>query len=163
MWIAKAHADTCATENRRYRSSLPINFRSMKRSKECTVKTAQQRIARIREAIADFDNVCSGSLQRRLRTCNRPRCSCSTKSGKLHGPYYQWARTRPGQRHFDRQLSPEQATFIEHAIGNYKKLKGLIRAWEKDTELIMDAQFAKPRKHGKRIRNYFGRRTSGRR
>ena len=38
-----------------------------------------------------------------------------------------------------RLVSPEQAALLRQAIGNYRKLKKLLRAWESETERLIDA------------------------
>jgi hypothetical protein len=39
-----------------------------------------------------------------------------------------------------RAVSPEQAAVSRHAIANYRKAKKLMRAWEDETERLIDAE-----------------------
>lgn len=38
-----------------------------------------------------------------------------------------------------RLVSPEQAQLLRGAIANYRKLKKLLRAWETESERLLDA------------------------
>jgi hypothetical protein len=39
-----------------------------------------------------------------------------------------------------RTVSPEQATLLRTAIANYRKAKKPMRAWENETERLIDAE-----------------------
>ena len=39
-----------------------------------------------------------------------------------------------------RYVSPAQAAILRQAITNYRKVKKLLRAWEKETESLIDAE-----------------------
>ena len=39
-----------------------------------------------------------------------------------------------------RVVSPEQATLLRLAIANYRQARKLLRAWEKETERLIDAE-----------------------
>ncbi len=39
-----------------------------------------------------------------------------------------------------RYISPAQAVLLHQAIANYRKVKKLLRAWETETERLIDAQ-----------------------
>jgi hypothetical protein len=39
-----------------------------------------------------------------------------------------------------RTVSPEQVTLLRAAIGNYRKAKKLMQAWEAETERLIDAE-----------------------
>ena len=39
-----------------------------------------------------------------------------------------------------RMLLPEQATILPLAIANYRKVRKLMRAWENETERLIDAE-----------------------
>ena len=41
-----------------------------------------------------------------------------------------------------RYVSPEQAGVLRQAIANYRKVKKLLRAWEAETERLIDAEAA---------------------
>jgi Family of unknown function (DUF6788) len=103
---------------------------------------ARQRIQAIREAIAQIDYLCSGTLLARMNTCGKPNCHCATDPAGRHGPYYQWGHMKAGKL-VSRLVSPEQAKLLKGATANYRKLKKLIRAWEAETERIIDAEFTR--------------------
>lgn len=104
---------------------------------------ARRHIEAIREAISQIDYVCSGTLLARMNTCGKPNCRCAKDPAARHGPYYQWGHMKAGKL-VSRLVSPEQAELLAVATANYRKLKKLIRTWETETELIIDAEF--PRK-----------------
>jgi hypothetical protein len=101
---------------------------------------ARQRIAAIREELARFDHLCSGSLLERFNTCGKPNCRCAQDPAARHGPYYQWGHMKGGKPVY-RLVSPQQAQLLRGATANYRKLKKLLRDWETQTERILDAEF----------------------
>lgn len=44
-----------------------------------------------------------------------------------------------------RRLSAEQAALMRRAIANYRKVKKLLRAWENETEQLIDAEAPRDR------------------
>jgi hypothetical protein len=99
---------------------------------------ARTRIEAIRAELAALDGVCSGTLLKRMKTCGSPNCRCARDPTARHGPYYEWGHMRAGKL-VHRLVSPEQAALLRQAIGNYRKLKKLLRAWESETERLIDA------------------------
>ena len=45
-----------------------------------------------------------------------------------------------GGRLIHRRLSAQKAALLRPAIANYRKLKKLLRAWEAETERLIDAE-----------------------
>jgi hypothetical protein len=78
-----------------------------------------------------MDHLCSGTLQRRMMICGKPNCRCTQDPDARHSPYYQWAHMKGGKL-VSRMVSPEQA--------NYRQARKLMRAWEKETERLIDAE-----------------------
>jgi hypothetical protein len=101
---------------------------------------AHQRIQAIRQAIAQTDYLCSGSLLARMNSCGKPNCRCAQDSAARHGPYYQWGHMKAGKL-VHRLVSPEQAKLLRVATVNYRRVKKLLRAWEAETERIIDTEF----------------------
>ena len=65
------------------------------------------------------------------------RCHCASDPTARHGPYYEWSHLKAGKlRH--RTLSPEQAGLMRLAIANHRKVKKLLRAWEAQTQRLID-------------------------
>lgn len=106
--------------------------------------SARQRIAALREKIASVELLCSGTLVERMVKCGKPNCQCATDPSARHGPYYQWGRMRgPAAAH--RYVTPEQAKVLRQAIDNHRLVKKLLRAWETESERIIDAEYPKSR------------------
>ena len=99
---------------------------------------ARQRIAQIRQELGDIELLCSGTLQKRMKTCGKAACRCAHDPAARHGPYYEWGHMRAGKL-VHRVISAEQAEVLGEAIANYRKLKKLLRGWETETERLIDA------------------------
>jgi hypothetical protein len=110
-----------------------------KRSPQQVASQARQRINRIREALAAVDYLCSGTLLKNLMKCGKPSCRCHQDPAARHGPYYRWGHMKTGKL-VHRYVSPAQAAILRQAITNYRKVKKLLRAWEEETERIIDTQ-----------------------
>jgi hypothetical protein len=93
---------------------------------------ARARIAELRERIAAFDYVCSGTLTHRTTRCGKPNCRCQQDPSARHGPYYDWTRLERGKL-AHRMLSPEQATMVRSAIANFREIRALLSRWERET------------------------------
>jgi hypothetical protein len=48
--------------------------------------------------------------------------------------------TPEGGKLVHRVVSPEQAALLRLAIANYRQARKLLRAWEKETERLIDAE-----------------------
>ncbi len=105
---------------------------------------ARERIGRIRAAIAEIDYLCSGTLLERLTSCGKPGCRCAQDPAARHGPYYDWGHMHGGKL-VHRRLSTEQAVLLRSAIANYRKVKKLLRAWEAQTERLIEAEAPRQR------------------
>lgn len=102
-----------------------------------TLKEIRQRIAAIHQALVEMEYLCSGSLRTRTKLCGNPRCRCRKDRAARHGPYYDWGFVQDGRvRH--RALSPGRAELIRVAIGNYKKVKELLKEWEAETVRMIE-------------------------
>ena len=100
---------------------------------------ARARITKIRNELAAIDLLCSGTLLKRMKTCGSPGCRCATDPDARHGPYYEWGHMKAGKL-LHRLVSPEQARALGVAIANYRKVKKLLRAWEVETERLINAE-----------------------
>ena len=97
----------------------------------------QEKIAEIQKALAAMQYLSSGTLMKRMKVCGNPRCRCATDPTARHGPYYEWSHLKGGKlRH--RTLTPEQAELMRLAIANYRKARKLLRAWEAQTERLIE-------------------------
>ena len=110
-------------------------------SKICTttVLKAQRRIATIRESLAAMDLLCSGTLMKRMMKCGKPNCRCAEDPSARHGPYFEWTHMKEGKLQH-RYITAEQAERLAKAITNYRSAKKLMRAWEQETERLIDAE-----------------------
>lgn len=104
---------------------------------EATRAQVREKIATIRSALSDLDYLASGTLLKRTKLCGNPRCHCATDPAARHGPYYEWSYLKAGKlRH--RTLSPQQAELMRLAIGNHRKAKKLLKAWEVQTLRLIE-------------------------
>ncbi len=102
-------------------------------------RQARVRIERIRSAIARIDYLCSGTLLERFTSCGKAGCRCAQDPAARHGPYYDWGHMQDGKL-VHRRLTAEQAALLRPAIANYQKVKELLRAWEMETERLIEAE-----------------------
>lgn len=104
-------------------------------------RQARERIARIRRALARIepDYLCSGTLLERTKMCGRPSCPCAHDPAARHGPYFEWGHMRAGKL-VHRQVSAAQAAALRQGIANYRQVRRLLRAWEVQTERLIDAE-----------------------
>ena len=109
------------------------------RRPETIAKQARARIARIREALARIDYLCSGTLLERTKMCGRPGCACAQDRTARHGPYFEWGYMRAGKL-VHRQVSAPHAAVLRRAIHNYRMARRLLREWEVETERLIDAE-----------------------
>jgi hypothetical protein len=103
------------------------------------LRQVQTRLARIREAIQAVDYLCSGTLLRRTKLCGKPGCRCAQEPAARHGPYYEWGHMKGGKL-VHRMVSARQAALLRVAIANYRKVRQLLRAWEAETERVIEAE-----------------------
>lgn len=109
-----------------------------------TTEQARRRIAELRAELAAMDYVCSGTLLKRMKTCGSPSCRCAHDPAARHGPYYEWGHMKAGKL-VHRLVTAEQAQTLLRAIGNYRRLKKLLRSWEAETERLIDAESPRQR------------------
>ena len=100
-------------------------------------RIAQEKIAEIQRTLSGMQYLSSGTLLKRTKVCGNPRCYCATDPAARHGPYYEWSHLKAGKLR-DRALSPEQAGLMRLAIANHHKVKRLLRAWEAQTQRLID-------------------------
>ena len=110
-----------------------------KRNPETAAQQAHARISRLRDRLTAIDYLCSGTLLKTLMKCGKPNCRCHQDPAARHGPYYRWGHMQAGKL-VQRYVSPEQALVLRRAIANYRRAKKLMRAWEVETERIIDAE-----------------------
>jgi hypothetical protein len=97
-----------------------------------TLSQIQERIGQIHHVLSEMQYLSSGTLQKRTKLCGNPRCRCATDPAARHGPYYEWSYLKAGKlRH--RTLTPQQAKLMRLAIDNNRKIKKLLKAWERQT------------------------------
>ena len=101
------------------------------------IDQARERIARIRASLDAIDYLCSGTLLRRMKICGKANCRCAEDPAARHGPYYEWGHMKWGKL-VHRMVTPEQAALLRRAIANYRKAKKLMKAWEQETERLID-------------------------
>jgi hypothetical protein len=72
-----------------------------------------------------------------MKVCGKAGCRCAQDRDARHGPYYQWGHMKGGKL-VHRTVSPEQVAILRLAIGNYRKAKKLMKAWEDETKQFID-------------------------
>ena len=110
-----------------------------------TPDQVRTRIARFRAAIAAVELLGSGTLLRRTKLCGKAGCRCAHDPAARHGPYWEWGHMKGGKL-VHRMLSPRQAALLRPAIANYRKVMRLLRAWEGETERVIEAEGAQQRR-----------------
>jgi hypothetical protein len=111
----------------------------MPRNPHKLAQQARERIASIRDALAQVDYLCSGTLLKRMMKCGKASCRCQEDPAARHGPYYEWGRMKGGKL-VHRYVSEQQAQILRAAIANYRKVKKLMRLWETETERLIDSE-----------------------
>ena len=106
---------------------------------EKVISQAMARIARIKDSLGAIEYLCSGTMLKRTKVCGKPACRCAQDPDARHGPYYEWGHMKAGKL-VHRMVSPEQASILELGIVNHRKAKQLMKAWETETERLIDAQ-----------------------
>lgn len=95
-----------------------------------------ERLRRIRKQITDLEHVCSGTLLQRTKVCGRATCPCATDPAARHGPYFEWSRWEDG--HLVHTVLPRSAaSAMARAIRNHRRLRRLMRLWEKESARVM--------------------------
>lgn len=111
----------------------------MARPTAARIAQSRDKIDRIRQALSQIDTVCSGTLLKRMKVCGKPGCRCAHDPLARHGPYYEWGHMKGGVL-VHRSVTPRQAQLLQLAIANHRTAKKLMRAWEEETELLIDLQ-----------------------
>jgi hypothetical protein len=109
----------------------------------------RRRLRTIQRHIAQFQYICSGTVSHQVRQCGKPTCACATDPAARHGPYYLWSR-REESRQVNTMLPRELGPFFEQAVDNYRKLRDLLKEWERasaEALLAMTDINSQPRRH----------------
>jgi hypothetical protein len=112
-------------------------------------RRAQETIEEIRQRIGGLEHVCSGTLLRRYKTCGSSACRCARDPDARHGPYFEWSRMENG-RLAHTTLSPEEGPQIAKAIRNYRRLRRLLRVWERASLTVIRDQSERSRPQANR-------------
>lgn len=96
---------------------------------------ALARLRAIQAQIARLEAICSGTLTRRMTTCGNPGCRCAR--GQRHGPYVRWGHMVNGKL-VQRWLSAEEAPRFAAANRDFRVLKRLLRAWERESLKLLE-------------------------
>jgi len=91
-----------------------------------TLLQHQQDHARLAKTLADIGFIWSGTVQKQLLTCGKPRCRCHKDPELRHGPYWYWTSKERG-RTISRKLTPEEAEIIGQWIENRRRLDATLK------------------------------------
>lgn len=111
----------------------------MNRPSAKRIAKAREKIDRIRQALGELETLCSGTLLTRMKVCGKSGCRCASDPSARHGPYYEWGHMKGGVL-VHRSVTLQQADMLQQAIGNHRKAKKLMRAWEEETERLIDLE-----------------------
>ena len=89
-------------------------------------------MAGIRAELAAIDYICSGTLLSRTKVCGKPNCACASSRDARHGPYYEWSRLEKG-RLAHVVLPADSVPLFRQAVANYRRLRKLLRKWERES------------------------------
>lgn len=106
-----------------------------------TATRARERIDALRAEITACDFVSSGSLTRRMTRCGKAGCRCAKDAKWRHGPYFEWGRMEGG-RQVSTYVSEEEANRLREAIRNYRRIRVLLRRWERESVRAIKAEIA---------------------
>ena len=121
----------------------------MKRQPKTTAKSGAPKLERIWKQIAALRYICSGTLMHKTKRCGRSSCACAHDESARHGPYYEWHRREDG-RQVHSMVPNDVGPLFEQASENYRKLRSLLREWEKESaRAMLTKSRRKPRKRKK--------------
>jgi hypothetical protein len=106
-----------------------------------TPEELRARIRELKDRILNQDLVAGGTLVRRTKVCGKAECRCASDPSARHGPYYEWGRLL-GRRRLSTTVSAEKARLLQTALRNQRRLKLLLRRWERESVRVMDAEIA---------------------
>jgi hypothetical protein len=109
----------------------------MPQRRDHIIKQARERIARIRASLDAMDYLCSGTLLRRMKMCGKPGLPLRRGLRRTSRPVLRMGTYERGKL-VHRMVTPEQAALLRRAIVNYRKAKKLMKAWEQETERLVD-------------------------
>ena len=110
-----------------------------KRRATTTAARARERIEAIQAEITSCEFVSSGSLTRRMTRCGKPNCRCAKDPDARHGPYFEWGRME-GRRQVSTYVSEGEAVRLRQAMRNHRRIKRLLRRWERESVRAMKAE-----------------------
>ncbi len=89
----------------------------------------QQRIAAIKQELAELGDLRPGSLSQQYNTCGNPACRCkNAEDPQRHGPYYQLTYTRKGRSHTEFVRRDDVDTLREQ-LATYARFRTLTDEW----------------------------------
>ena len=118
-------------------------------TRSAQIERLRTRIEKLKQQILELDLIVSGTLARRTKVCGKPGCRCATDPEARHGPYYEWGRIEAGRR-TTTTVSPEKGRRLRVALRNQRRLKNLVRRWERESVRLLDAEIAASHAQGAR-------------
>jgi Family of unknown function (DUF6788) len=97
-----------------------------------------RRLEQIRKEIAAIDYICSGTVSYQTKRCGKSQCVCARDPAARHGPYCGWHRQEDG-RQVHSMIPEALAPRFQQANKNYRKLRQLLKEWEKTSAKILKA------------------------
>ena len=113
------------------------------RTPPAAARRAAVRLAALRQQIAAVEYLCSGTLLRRRKRCGKAGCACAADPAARHGPYYEWSR-REANRLVHTVLPPALAPAFAQAVRNHRRVRLLLRQWERESVRVLLAHLNEP-------------------
>lgn len=101
-----------------------------------TEQRTARRLEQIRKDITAIDYICSGTVSYQTKRCGKSQCACARDPAARHGPYCSWHRQEDG-RQVHSMIPEALAPRFQQANRNYRKLRRLLKEWEKASATIL--------------------------
>jgi len=98
-----------------------------------TLVQCQARYNALVRTLLDIGFIWPGTLQSRMLTCGRSRCSCHEDPQKRHGPYWYWTTKKKGKT-LSKKLTPKEAEIIKPWIENRRRIDATLRRMSQVSE-----------------------------
>jgi hypothetical protein len=112
-------------------STAPRPLRRIPLSLQASISMAHKRAAYLRTKCRRSD--------RWILLETKSALTCAHDPDARHGPYYEWGHMKAGKL-VHRMVTVEQAKILRRAIANYRQARKFMRAWERETERLIDVE-----------------------
>jgi hypothetical protein len=103
------------------------------------VENLKQRRAALKAQLAQVGDLRPGSLVERYRRCGKAGCRCASPDAEGHGPSWSLTREVDGKT-VTRVIPPEVVEQTKHQLVEYRRFRGLVRAFIDTSEQLCDVE-----------------------